>query len=219
MTTMRSALRLLLSPALLIAAALGLAVVDLFASNDEPTAEWVGSVQPFYTSQDLTTDVALAGDWHYGEEVTLTFTPTNKGSYKLVLRDMSHDKPDTYTFDAHLFHLGVDSFLDLYPTSLPESAEVYVLFSVPCHVVAKVSFPDDRLQLIFLNAGWLADQSISGNITISHIQTDGLILFTATTEEMQELLYLNATNEDAFNEHIEFGRTEDSRQDPQEEAQ
>jgi len=219
MTTMSGALRLLFSSAFVIAAALGFATVDLFASNDEPAAEWVSSVQPFYTSQDLTTDVALVGDWHYGQEVTLTFTPTNKGSYKLVLRDMSHDKPDTYTFDAHLFRLGVDSFLDLYPTSVPKSAELYALFSVPCHVVAKVSFPDDRLQLIFLNAAWFADQSKSGNITISHIQTDGLILLTATTEEMQELLYLNAASEEAFNEHIEFGRPDDSVQDPQEEAQ
>ena len=78
---------------------------------------------------------------------------------------------------------------------------------VRCHTVVKVDLSAGRLEMRFVSPAWLAKQIKAGTVTIAHAKSDEILLLTATTEEMQELLYLNASDENAFREAIVFERT------------
>ena len=193
---------------LLAALAFGFSAVALAGCDDEDSAIVVSSVQPHFTPQDVATDAELLGTWEYQEEVQFTFTPSGDG-YDVVVEEQEDDHHFTSHFAGHLFPIGGDSFLDLYPTKVPEGSEFYYMHFFPCHTVAKIEFRDRDMQMIFLSATWLSKQIKAGTISIPHAATNGTLLLTATTPELQELLFMNASNEEAFHDAIRFERPRD----------
>lgn len=186
-----------------------LAASCLAGCDEEDAFLAVTAVRPFYTPQDLTTDGALAGTWSYEDEVTFVFTPNDDSTYNVVVEEAEGDKHFTSHFEGHLFRLGPDYFLDLYPTSVPEGSEFYFLHFFRCHTATKIDFPGDRLEMRFLSPFWLATQIKAGAVSIEHAKSQEILLLTATTQQMQELLYLNANDDDAFPEPIVFERGRD----------
>ena len=185
--------------------------------------EWVAvvlAVNPFYTQQDVSSDADLAGAWLYAdvvnkdgesenggnESVRFTFTPAENNSYTVIVDEMDGSKHFSSRFEGHLFRLGGQSFLDLYPTSVPEGSEFYFMHFFRCHTVTRIDFRGGRLEMTFLNGSWLAGQIKSGAVSIAHTKADDMLLLTATTQEIQEVLFLNATDENAFAETLLFDR-------------
>ena len=188
--------------------ALGVAAWSLTGCDDEDSACVVSAVHPFYTPQDLDSDGAIVGAWKYQDEVTFVFTPGDNNILNVTVEEeVEPEKRFTSRFEGHLFRLGPDSFLDLYPASVPEGSEFYLLHFFRCHTVAKVDLSAGRLEMRFVSPAWLASQIKEGAVTIAHAKSDEILLLTATTEEMQELLYLNASDENAFGEAVVFERT------------
>jgi hypothetical protein len=183
--------------------AFGFSAFGLCGCDDEDV---VSSVQPHFMPQDVTTDVDLSGTWEYEEEVQFTFTPGEQDAYDVVVEEQEDDRHYTSHFAGHLFPLGGDSFLDLYPTKIPEGSEFYYMHFFPCHTVAKIEFPGGDMQMTFLSASWLSKQIKAGTISIPHAAANGTLLLTATTQELQEVLFMNASNEEAFHDPIRFER-------------
>ena len=193
---------------LAIILALGIAAWSLTGCDDEDSACVVSAVHPFYTPQDLDSDGAIVGAWKYEDEVTFVFAPGDNNILNVTVEEEEEpEKRFTSRFEGHLFRLGPDSFLDLYPASVPEGSEFYLLHFFRCHTVVKVDLSAGRLEMRFVSPAWLAKQIKAGTVTIAHAKSDEILLLTATTEEMQELLYLNASDENAFREAIVFERT------------
>ena len=190
--------------------ALGVAAWSLTGCDDEDSACVVSAVHPFYTPQDLDSDGAIVGAWKYQDEVTFVFTPGDNNILNVTVEEeVEPEKRFTSRFEGHLFRLGPDSFLDLYPASVPEGSEFYLLHFFRCHTVAKVDLSADRLEMKFVSAAWLSRQIKAGTVSTSYAKSGGVLLLTATTEEMQELLSLNASGEETFEPALEFERVRD----------
>lgn len=204
---------LFFSFATLVALALGLLTFSLNGCDGEDSALVVSSVQPHFTPQDVTTDGDLPGTWQYQDEVSFMFTLGDRSAYDVTVEEKENDKHYTSHFRGHLFHLGADAFLDLYPTQIPAGSEFYYMHFFPCHTVAKIDFLGAELQMTFLSAPWMSKQIRAGTICIPHAATNDTLLLTATTQELQEVLFANANNEEAFGDPLRFERA------PSEEAQ
>ena len=192
--------------------ALGITAFVLAGCDEEDLALCVTAVRPFYTEQDLTTDAGLLGTWDVEGEVRFTFTPAENNSYNVIVEEIENDKHATSRFEGHLFRLGADSFLDLFPASVPEGSEFYLLHLFRCHTVAKVDFRGDQLQMRFMNPTWFAEQIKASALTTPHATANDVLLLTGTTQEMQELLFLNANDDSAFGETLGFERARDEEE-------
>jgi len=197
-----------------IAAILTLAGVafSLVGCDEADSTAIVCAAQPFYTRQDIATDAGLLGTWQYEEEITFTFAPGEKNTYDVTIGEDEGQKHFTSKFEGHLFRLGPDLFLDLYPASVPEGSEFFVLHFFRCHTVMKIELQDNQLQMMFLNPSWLTQQLKTGAVTLPHASSGDILLLTASTQELQELLFLNANDETAFEEAIEFVRVNDKEE-------
>jgi hypothetical protein len=194
-----------------LALALGMTIPALFlgSCDDEDSGYVVAAVHAFYTPQELDSDAALAGTWQYEDDVKFVFTADENGTYAVAVEEDETDRQLTSHFEGHLFRLGPDSFMDLYPTSAPSGSEFYLLHFFRCHTVAKVDLSADRLEMKFVSAAWLSRQIKAGTVSTSYAKSGGVLLLTATTEEMQELLSLNASGEETFEPALEFERVRD----------
>jgi hypothetical protein len=207
-------------PRLFWALALAAIAVGFVGCDEDDSAIVVTAVQPFYTQQDVNTDATLLGTWQYEDEVSFTFTPGENGAYTVIVDEHDSDKRFTSRFEGHLFHLGADSFLDLYPTSVPEGSEFYVLHFFRCHTAIKVAFRGDQFEMRFLSPTWLAKQIKAGAVSVAHAKSPDILLLTGSTQEMQDLLFLNASDQDAFGEAMLFEQAfdQDNDQDQDKEA-
>ncbi len=161
----------------------------------------VTSVYPFYTAKDLTFEPALLGTWSDPEKTndgtdTWVFEPIAATAYKLTVRDNS----ETNEFDAHLFTLGGQQFLD----SLPRTRTAY---QTPTHVLLRVKSISPTLQLELLSYEWLGKLVEQNPKAIRHIivpatagkdnDNDGLTL-TADTAELQKFIRKHRDNTNAW---------------------
>lgn len=205
---------------LVILLALASLALGLGGCDEGDYAAIVTAVHPFYTPQDVTSDADLAGTWLYFDSVNkdgesedggnaslrFTFTPVENNSYTVIVEETDSGKHFSSRFEGHLFRLGAESFLDLYPASIQEGSAFYFLHFFPCHTVMRIDFRGGRLEMTFLSASWLAKQIKSGAVGVTHANSDDILLLTATTQEMQEVLFLNANDENAFAETLRFDR-------------
>jgi len=182
---------------------------SLVGCDEDDAAAIVSAAEPFYTPQDVTTDAGLLGTWQYEDEVTFTFTPGEKNTYDVNIGEDEGDKHLNSKFEGHLFRLGPDLFLDLYPASVPEGSEFFLLHFFRCHTVMKIEFGSDRVQMTFLNASWLGQQLKAGTVTLPYVRSGDILLLTASTQELQEVLFLDAGDPTAFGEAIELVHAND----------
>jgi hypothetical protein len=199
--------KIIRTPLLLVALAIGLTLTGLCGCDEEDSALFVSSVQPNFTEQDVTTDEALSGAWWYQDEMSITFALGDHSTYEVVFEEKENDKHFTSHFEGHLFHLGADSFLDLYPAQIPAGSEFYYMHFFPCHTVAKIDFQRDELEITFLSATWLDKQIKAGTIEIAHASANDTLLLTAPTQDIQEVLFMNASNGEAFLVALRFARS------------
>lgn len=147
----------------------------------------VMSIYPYYTAKNLTTDPALLGIWvdptkSNANEESWTFEQVDKQTYKLIVPE----KSETNEFDAHLFKLKEQAFLDLLPRARPE-------FTAPSHFLLRVDSLQPRLEMRALDYDWLGKLVETNSAAIRHTiipnpagdSDGGSLLLTADTAELQ----------------------------------
>jgi hypothetical protein len=159
----------------------------------------VPSLQPFYTEKDLILESDLVGDWvDERDNDSWTFQITEEKRYDLILPITEKTQAG---MDAHLLRIGRTIFLDLYPKE-PQKAEfrsnVYKMHFIPAHTISKIQIEQDSLSVSFLSSTWIAESIEQDKIKIPHIKTDGIIILTASTAELQQFLLENLDNPEAF---------------------
>jgi hypothetical protein len=186
---------------LLVAA---LAVGSIAATGcDGDGALFVVSLQPVYTQLDLEADSRLNGMWSDKEgDVTLSFEQgTENGKeneYKLVVKEKNGEQEESGEFEARVVRLGTYYFLDIYPQSSKEGSDFYRLHFTRAHTFARVEINEDSIQLAFLSASWLEAKMDEKTVDTPCVKVDDELLLTGTTEEVQELVFSNASNDEAF---------------------
>ncbi len=162
----------------------------------------VPALEPFYATEDLTFDPGLIGTWLEGPKPNKwSFARAGDQGYTLTHEANGERK----AFDAHLFQLGRNLFLDLHPQLPVESADLHWAHYLPVHTVARVWLEGDTLRIAMLSREWLAGKIERDELAIDHRRTESGIVLTAPTRDLRALIASCADDADAFRrpEHCE----------------
>src|SRR5436305_10998253 len=148
-------------------------------------------------------DSRLYGTWSDEEgDVTFSFEQgKEKGKekeYKLVVKEKDGDKEVSGEFDARVVRLGVFWFLDIYPRSSKEGSDFYSVHFMRAHTITRVEIKQDSIQMAFLSASWLKAKIKENSIDTPYAKASDALLLTGTTEELQELVFRYANDDQAF---------------------
>lgn len=164
------------------------------------------SMHPFFTEKDLTFDPHLLGTWFdpadKDSQGTITFervAEDGHDAYSITLADPSKKPVEKDTFEAHLFNLDGHLFLDVVQTKVYAGDDDLLVLEVPAHMLGRVSFDGDVLNLTFLNDDWVRKNLENGKFSVRHESgDDGTPLLTASTSELQRFALDHVSDNEAF---------------------
>jgi len=165
------------------------------------------SIHPIYDSRTLIFDDGLVGTWEIpGEEESWLFEQDGPRRYKLF---WSTKYEADVEMEARLVQIGEARFLDIYFDSPPEGVgELASVFMLPVHTVLRVDAADGDLKLSALGSDWLERHLKANPGAIAHTFTDGRVVLTAGTDELQRF-YTDLLGEPkAWEEVIDMKRAE-----------
>lgn len=168
----------------------------------------VTSVQPFYLEKDVVPGTPLLGHWKSPKEAGehWLFEPGDQKSLKLTC--ISGD--ETNLVSVHLFKMGQDLFLDMFP--LKPDAPGFPP-GIPSHLLLRVDQLQPTLKMATLNHDWLVKVLQERPKTVSHIiikdgdkADNSRAVLTAETAEMQRFIRKHMKNAEAWQEANELQR-------------
>ncbi len=190
---------------------LALALILVGCDGPEIPNPLVPSLQPLFTDADLDFDPALLDSFMDEKgEVTFTFAKLADTSYRLTVKELEGDKEVSGNFQAHLVRLGGYWFLDFFPDGPDIGDDFYKLHLLRAHSFARIWLQGDRLRIGLLSSDWLKKKIDEKSVEIDHQLADDSLLLTASTRELQDLLFRYATEEKAFGEPLDLHRCTDA---------
>jgi hypothetical protein len=165
------------------------------------------AVHPVYQAGDLVLDPNLPGIWKSADgRNSWTFSAGEGKSYKLQVQA----EEQRIECVAHLFKLGSELFLDLYPTTqaLEKNLEnnPYSLALIPAHVFFRVRATAPKLRLSCLGLDWLKEYlKHNPNAAAYVVLPDGRVALTGGTEALQAFIKLHLDDTSAWNDMYEDG--------------
>jgi len=183
-----------------------------FASSgcEGDDAPWILSLQPSFTDSDLEWDPELVGTWLSDDSsLKMTFAEGEKRGYKLLVVESDSGDQKSGEFEAHLVRLGSDWFLDLFPTGQLPSSEFMQMHLLRAHSIARLEFHQDSIHLAFLSGSWLKNQIKQQIVDVSYQESQGALLLTGTTEEIQSLIHFHSDDTGAFSDEAQLFRQEE----------
>jgi len=185
------------------ALSLGLAGLGWLLAGCVPTA-----VHPFYRAAEVVQDRALLGVWKDKPDGKdrWTFTPGEGKSYTVEIQS-DDQKAD---FVTHLFRLGKERFLDLYPvqSGLEEKLQKnpYSVALIPGHLFFRLRATEPALRMSSMGLDWLRQELKRDPKAIDHIiVSEDRVVLTGGTEAMQAFITKHLNNAEAWNEMYEDG--------------
>ncbi len=175
--------------------------------NDNP---FVPSLRPLFAKVDLDLDPRLVGTFSDEKgEVTFAFKEQGDTAYQLTVKEEEGGEEASGVFEAHLVRLGGFWFLDFYPEPPQVGDDFYKFHLMRAHTFARISIENDAVRLRFLRSEWLKKRMEDKSVEIDHQEVDDDILLTASTTELQNLLFRYASDDKAFGEALELHRAKD----------
>ncbi len=170
----------------------------------------VPSLRPLYTPADIDFDPFLIGNWiDENGEVGFRFEKCGDKQYCLTVTEKDGDKVVSGSFETLLGHLGGDQFLDFYPHELDDWGSFHSFHFLRAHTFARLEITSERLKLEFFRSDWLKKRLEDKSVDTPHESEDGSLLLTGTTQEIQDLVYLYATEPEAFCNSLNLTRKKD----------
>jgi hypothetical protein len=175
----------------------------------------VTSIYPYYADQDVVFEPGLVGQW-IGSDAgsdshdTIQFKKGADQGYLLATTE-NNTLSDKYA--AHLFQLGDQRFIDLYPAQRPNGDD---LDFAAVHQVMKATVTATSLSLTGLNYKWLGELLEKDPRALRHVKVkstkDGenkdeyRIVLTASTKELQDFIKKYMNTKEAWSDPNEFKR-------------
>jgi hypothetical protein len=164
------------------------------------------SLQPLYKERDPVAEPALVGTWEvWGLQVTFQDAPDN--AYRMAIRSKDQDWPLECVYRFRVLRLGGQLYFDatFQRVELDGQNAGDFVFTLPLHILGRVSIEADTLTLHLLSESWLEDEIKAGRLRLKHERVNGDLWLTASTEELQEMF--EKLPQDALNsEHLKLTR-------------
>lgn len=149
------------------------------------------SLAPLFAEKDLIFNPSLLGSWKTVQEAELvTFSKSGDKEYSALL---TGKEGDTARYVIQLGKLGKFWFMDSYPFHKNDDYQV-----LPTHLIWRIWIEGDTIRIASLEGDWLKREIDSKKLHIECTRSDGDILLTSSTEDLQKLAQHYAEDENAF---------------------
>jgi hypothetical protein len=168
----------------------------------------VTSVHPIYTQDDLVYDETLLGDWITEDSIILSFDKATINNMPFSKEDTAnlktyyatyHDKRPA-EFKVHLVKLDKYYYLDFFMHHFEMDNDLVESTLFPVHTFTKVKIYNDSLVVTGFDARRIMKLLEQRKIRIKHEVSDGYMLLTAPTEELQKFIIKYADDPELFDE-------------------
>lgn len=174
----------------------------------------VKSLHPFYNEENVIYDKSLLGSWTDEDSARWEIRPFAfpKGFMKEDSLDNSYlvilyeEEKEPAKFNAHLFKVGDNMYLDFVPLRNDRDEGFFDLHLISAHSLALVSNPSpEKLSIAWFNEEWLGKLFEENRVKISHEvvmsaggNTGKEYILTASTDELQKFIlkYANPREDD-----------------------
>ena len=170
----------------------------------------IPSVNPFYTDKDVVFDARLLGEWQEKDKSddpdVWKFEGTTNKTYKLTVTEKEGKQG---TFNAHLFQLKQEYFLDLIPDDCnyaTNQADLVAASMFPGHLLVRVSQFEPGLKLAFFDFDWLQKYLEKNPKALAHHQEGDRLVLTAGTRDLQKFVLKHLGKDELFEKPDEMIR-------------
>ena len=178
----------------------------------------IPSVNPFYTAKDVVLDTRLFGEWQAkdksGDCDIWKFEKTDTNAYKLTVTDKEGKQGE---FNAHLFKLEDNYFLDLIPTGCEyatNQADLVAFSMFPGHLLVRVFQLEPELKLALFDFDWLGKFLEANPKALAHHSEDKRIVLTADTRRLQGFVLKHLGEGELFDKPAEMVLKKDGNTSP-----
>jgi hypothetical protein len=170
----------------------------------------IPSVNPFYTDQDVVFDARLLGEWQEKDKSdnpdVWKFESATNNTYKLTVTEKEGKQG---RFNAHLFKLKQEYFLDLIPDDChyaTNQADLVAASMFPGHLLVHVPQIEPELKLAFFDFGWLGKFIEKHPKALAHHKEGDHIVLTAGTRDLQRFVLKHLGEDELFEKPDEMIR-------------
>ncbi len=171
----------------------------------------IPSLNPFYTDKDVVFDPRLLGEWQMKEssdEPQLwKFERGDDKAYKLTVIEKDSKRGE---FNAHLFKLKQEFFLDLIPGNCEyatNQADLVAFAMYPGHLLVRVSQLEPELKLAFFDFDWLKKHLEANPKALAHqVEQKDRMLLTTSTRDLQRFVLKHLAEGELFEEAVTMVR-------------
>jgi hypothetical protein len=174
----------------------------------------IPSVNPFYTDQDVVLDARLLGEWQEKDKSdnpdVWKFEGTTNKMYKLTITEKEGKQG---RFNAHLFQLKQEYFLDLIPDDCnyaTNQADLVGASMYPGHLLVRVPQLEPVLKLALFDFGWLGKFIEKNPKALAHHKEGDHIVLTAGTRDLQRFVLKHLGEDELFEKPDEMIRRTNS---------
>jgi hypothetical protein len=148
------------------------------------------SIHPLYTAQELAANLPVEGNWVEESGEVWRVTKADDGYDVTVLH--AGESPSAEAYNVHFFALNGLNYADATSKSDPG-------LGVSGHVLVKISLQGDRMQVALLDDAWVKKMVQAGLAPkYETSESNGQVILTASTSELQEFLLLHAGDPGAW---------------------
>ena len=158
------------------------------------------TLNPLYHDADLIQDPALLGVWNASDGKEKDHWKFTSGEGKSYALEIQADEQKTLCV-AHLFKLGDERFLDIYPEEHALSAKLektaYDIMLIPGHLFFRVHAVEPKLRMSNMGLDWLKELLKRDPKAAAHVLLpDERVILTGETDALQAFVkdHLKDTN-------------------------
>jgi hypothetical protein len=153
-------------------------------------AACIPSLNPYYTEKDLAFDPKLIGEWQEKDKTeeleTWKFEQGKDKAYSLTVTEKDGKRGE---FEAHLFKLKQDYFLDIVATDIGTNVADLISFSlIPGHLLLRVPQIEPELKLAGSDFDWLEKYLKEHPKSLAHHRENDRIVLTAETADLRSFV-------------------------------
>jgi hypothetical protein len=160
----------------------------------------IPSINPFYTDKDVVFEKKLLGEWQEkenpGEPQNWNFEESKDKAYKLTVTEKGGKQSE---FEAHLFKLKQDYFLDIMVTEIGTNvADLAKVSLIPGHLLLRISQFDPELKLAMTDIDWLDKYLKEHPKALAHHRDVERVFLTAETPDLQSFVQKHLGEDELF---------------------